>query len=97
MKLTRHAVLSTAATALLAVAAAATATAAASSPARTAAPPEPGVIKVIATIPVGGGPRAVAVNPKTNTVYVTNTDDGTVSVLVSCRGAAGHGSAAHCR
>ena len=59
----------------------ATATAAATSPAPTAAPPAPGVIKVIATILVGAAPRAVAVNPKTNTIYVTKFNANTVSVI----------------
>jgi YVTN family beta-propeller protein len=39
---------------------------------------------VIGTINVGGtvpNPRAVAVNPSTNIVYVTNQDDNTVSVI----------------
>jgi YVTN family beta-propeller protein len=33
------------------------------------------------TIPVGLGPVRVATNPQTNTIYVTNTGDGTVSVI----------------
>jgi DNA-binding beta-propeller fold protein YncE len=39
---------------------------------------------VTATIPVSGGPFAVAVNPKTNSAYVANADN-TVSVLGRCR------------
>ncbi len=38
----------------------------------------------MATVPVGTGPSGVAVNPKTNTVYVTNLSSDTVSVL-SCQ------------
>ena len=33
------------------------------------------------TIPVGSGPRSVAVNPSTNTVYVANAGSNTVSVI----------------
>jgi YVTN family beta-propeller protein len=33
------------------------------------------------TIPVGNGPQGVAVNPLTDTVYVSNGGDGTVSVI----------------
>ena len=36
---------------------------------------------VTATIPVGSRPLGVAVDPATHTVYVTNTWDGTVSVI----------------
>ena len=36
---------------------------------------------MIATIPVGTGPEAVAVDPAAGTVYVANTDSGTVSVI----------------
>jgi YVTN family beta-propeller protein len=36
---------------------------------------------VTGTIPVGTGPRGVAVNPVTNTVYVANFFDNTVSVI----------------
>ena len=36
---------------------------------------------VTATIPVGSSPRAVAVDPSTQTAYVTNAGDGTVSVI----------------
>jgi YVTN family beta-propeller protein len=36
---------------------------------------------VVATIPVGIDPEEVAVNPATNTIYVTNMDSGTVSVI----------------
>ena len=39
---------------------------------------------VTATIPVGTAPDAVAANPKTNTIYVTNLGDNTVSVLSPC-------------
>ena len=36
---------------------------------------------VVAAIPVGRGASAVAVNPKTNIIYVTNNRDSTVSVI----------------
>jgi YVTN family beta-propeller protein len=36
---------------------------------------------VTATIPVGGNPNGVAVNSKTNTIFVTGIGDGTVSVI----------------
>lgn len=36
---------------------------------------------VTATIPVGAAPGAVATNPLTNTAYVTNFGDNTVSVI----------------
>nr|WP_255292404.1 hypothetical protein [Bacillus cereus] len=36
---------------------------------------------VIATIPVGSFPIEVAVNTKTNLIYVTNTGSNTVSVI----------------
>ena len=36
---------------------------------------------VIATIPVGGAPDVVAVDPTTNTIYVTNANFDTVSVI----------------
>src|SRR5215475_5147498 len=35
--------------------------------------------RVADTIPVGRDPRGVAVNPRTNTVYVANVQDATVS------------------
>jgi YVTN family beta-propeller protein len=37
----------------------------------------------IATIPVGAGPRAIDVDPDTNTIYVVNSGDGSVSVIDS--------------
>src|SRR5712692_566409 len=40
-----------------------------------------GCIAVTATVPVGSFPEGVAVNPKANTVYVTNARDNTVSVI----------------
>ncbi|XTP35521.1 YncE family protein [Mycobacterium sp. TJFP1] len=36
---------------------------------------------VTATVDIGNGPYAVAVDPGTHTVYVTNTEDNTVSVI----------------
>src|SRR4051794_23638641 len=36
---------------------------------------------VTTTIPVGNAPEGVAVNPKTDTVYVANEYDDTVSVI----------------
>ena len=53
----------------------------------------PGTVSVIngqtntvtATISVGAAPFGIAVNPKTGTVYVTNSGDGTVSVIAPCR------------
>src|SRR6266581_4240266 len=36
---------------------------------------------VVATIPDGQGPFGVAVNPKTNTIYVTNPPSETVTVI----------------
>jgi DNA-binding beta-propeller fold protein YncE len=41
---------------------------------------------VVATIPVGTDPFGVAANPRTNTIYVANDLDNTVSVLTSCHG-----------
>ena len=38
-------------------------------------------ITVTATIPVGTQPSGVAANPKTNTIYVPNSFDSTVSVI----------------
>ena len=38
---------------------------------------------VTATIPVGSGPRGVAVTPDGSTVYVTNFQDNTVSVIAT--------------
>ena len=38
-------------------------------------------ITVTATIPVGTQPAGVAANPKTNTIYVANSFDNTVSVI----------------
>ena len=42
---------------------------------------EPNTGTVIATIPVGTNPDAVAVDPATHTVYAANAGDGTVSVI----------------
>jgi YVTN family beta-propeller protein len=39
---------------------------------------------VTATVAAGNAPLGVAANPKTNTSYVANAGDGTVSVLTSC-------------
>jgi len=47
---------------------------------------------------VGSFPVGVAANPRTNTTYVANSGDNTVSVLTSRRRwAATSGSAARCR
>src|SRR6476620_8453825 len=62
-------------------AAAAVVAAAALSLAAGAVPASAGGYTVTATIPVGSSPRAVAVDPATHTAYVTNTGDGTVSVI----------------
>jgi len=40
-----------------------------------------GCAQIPATVTVGNAPRAVGVNPVTNTIYVANRDDGTVSVI----------------
>jgi YVTN family beta-propeller protein len=40
---------------------------------------------VTATIPVGGDPDGVAVDPAARTAYVTNASDGTVSVISAAR------------
>jgi YVTN family beta-propeller protein len=71
----RAAILFTAAAGLLA---AVTTAASASTPATTA--PD-AAITVTATIPVGNTPTGIAVNQRTNTVYVTNEIGGTVSVI----------------
>ena len=42
-----------------------------------------GSYRVTATVPVGKDPEGVAVDPGTHTVYVTNGDDNTVSVIES--------------
>ena len=41
----------------------------------------PGPYRVTAAVPVGKHPNGVAVDPGTHTVYVTNFDDNTVSVI----------------
>jgi hypothetical protein len=40
---------------------------------------------VTGSIPVGGDPVAIAVDPTTHTAYVTNDEDGTVSVVSAAR------------
>jgi len=40
-----------------------------------------GCITVTATVPVGRSPEQVAVDPKTDTIYVANVIDSTVSVI----------------
>jgi DNA-binding beta-propeller fold protein YncE len=37
--------------------------------------------EIIKSIPVGNEPRGIAVNPFTDTVFVSNVQDGTVSVI----------------
>src|SRR5713226_428917 len=82
MRFTQRAViLATAAVAALAPAAATTAAAASASPAKSTADAAPPVIRVTATIPVGGFPVGVAADPRTNSIYVTNNFDNTVSVI----------------
>ena len=81
----RAAILITAAITGLVIVATATAAAAPASSVRGTAQAAKGCITVTATIPVGGQPIGVAANPKTNTAYVSNYDDDTVSVLASCR------------
>src|SRR5260370_1361689 len=81
MRLTQRAViLVTAAVALLAPVAA-MATAASASPAMSAARVVTAAIRVTATVPVGTTPLGVAANPRTNTIYVTNATDHTVSLI----------------
>lgn len=46
-----------------------------------ATPPGPPTFAVTATIPVGGSPNAVAVDPALHRAFVTNFDDDTVSVI----------------
>ena len=65
----------------LALAAPTTAAAAPASSVRGTAQAAKGCITVTATIPVGHSPDGVAANPKTSTIYVTNADDNTVSVI----------------
>src|SRR5580704_7359541 len=50
-------------------------------PAAAAAAPAGAASVVTATIRVGGLPLAAAVNPKTDNIYVANTNDDTVSVI----------------
>ena len=81
MRLIPHAaVCVTAVVASLAPAAIMTTTASAS-PAKRTAQPGTAAIHITATIPVGTQPSGIAVNPRTNTIYVANRVDGTVSVI----------------
>jgi YVTN family beta-propeller protein len=75
----RTAILITVAAAWLAL----VATAATASPpsVRGTAGAAKGCVTVTATIPVGIQPSGVATNPKTNTVYVANSFDNTVSLI----------------
>jgi YVTN family beta-propeller protein len=51
-------------------------------PATTGSPGAVGpATNLTATIPVGKGPRRIVVDPDTHDMYVTNFDDGTVSVI----------------
>lgn len=82
MKLTQRAVaLITAAIGLLGTVTIATAPAASASLVSSTAQAATAAIRVKATIPVDNFPAGIAVNPKTNTIYVVNDGDGTVSVL----------------
>ncbi len=54
-----------------------------SAPAAAAAPAAAPAYAVTATIPVGGGPASIAVNPQAGRVYVANGSDNTVSVLAT--------------
>jgi YVTN family beta-propeller protein len=65
----------------LALAAPATAAAVPESSAQGTAQAAKGCITVTATISVGNAPGAVAADPKTNTVYVVNDVNDTVSVI----------------
>ncbi len=40
-----------------------------------------GAQRVTATLPVGSGPAALAVNPMTNKIYVANSNGSTVTVI----------------
>lgn len=48
-----------------------------------AAPSTGPTYRFTATVPIGKKPDGVAVDPGTHTVYVTNKDDNTVSVIES--------------
>jgi YVTN family beta-propeller protein len=61
--------------------ASATATALASVPRRGHVEAVKAHVRVTATIPVGRFPVGVAVNPRTDTIYVANANNGTVSVI----------------
>jgi YVTN family beta-propeller protein len=69
------------ATALSGLAVTAAAGAAPGHSARGMAAAATGCLKVKARIPVGNAPDGVAVDPATNTIYVTNQDGSSVSVL----------------
>jgi YVTN family beta-propeller protein len=65
----------------LGAASSSTAAAAPAASVRGTAPAAGGCVRVIATIPVGTVPMGVATTPRTNTIYVTNSVDNTVSVI----------------
>ena len=69
------------AVAITGLALAAPAAAASASSVRDAARAVKGCITVTATIPVGSSPGGVAADPKTNTIYVADFLDNTVSVI----------------
>jgi DNA-binding beta-propeller fold protein YncE len=80
MKLTQRAVaLITAAISLFGTATIATAPAASASLVSSTAQAATAAIRVKATIPVDIFPAGIAVNPKTNTIYVANVEFGTTS------------------
>ena len=60
---------------------ASTASSSSAAPSSGQGPTEQGSYRVAATVPAGKDPEGVAVDPSTHTVYVTNRDDGMVSVI----------------
>lgn len=54
-------------------------------PAQPAAPSAASVARIVATIPVGKRPEAIAVDPASHTVYTVNYEDSTVSMIDTAR------------